>query len=52
MDESSELLRIAILAILAKAGRPLSAVEIAQELARLALEGRRIALRDTGERGH
>jgi len=52
MDESPELLRIAILAILANADRPLSAEEIAQELARLALEGRRVPLGGVRERGH
>ena len=52
VDAEPQPLRFAILIVLERAGRPLSAAEIADELARLALEGQRIALGSTRERGH
>ena len=51
-DDANDALRMAILAVLATRETPMTAREIADELARLALEGQRLALGDTRERGH
>jgi len=51
-DDGSDLLRLGILSVLATRETPMTAREIADELARLALEGQRIALGGTRERGH
>ena len=48
-DDAPDLLRMAILAILASHG-PMSAEEIVEELARLALEGQWLALSSERER--
>ena len=51
-DNAPDALRLAILAVLAARETPMTAQEIADELARLALEGQRLALSSGRERGH
>jgi hypothetical protein len=51
-DNAPDALRLAILAVLAARETPMTPKEIADELARLALEGQRIALGGAPERGH
>lgn len=50
-DDAPDVLRLAILQIMAEAGRPLSAEEVAEELARRALETLTV-LHDPHRRGH
>ena len=51
-DNAPDALRLAILAVLAARETPMTAREIADELARLALEGQRLPFGGTRERGH
>jgi hypothetical protein len=51
-DDANDTLRLAILTVLATREMPMTAQEIADELARLALEGQRLALSSGRERGH
>jgi repressor of nif and glnA expression len=51
-DDANDTLRLAILSVLATRETPMTAREIADELARLALEGQRIAFGEVRERGH
>ena len=51
-DDANDALRLAILAVLATREMPMTAEEIADEIARLALEGQQIALSSGRDRGH
>jgi hypothetical protein len=51
-DDANDALRLAILSVLATRETPMTAEEIADKLARLALEAQRDALRGTRERGY
>jgi Fe2+ or Zn2+ uptake regulation protein len=50
-DDANDALRLAILAVLATRETPMTAQEICDELARLALEGQRVTVGGTRERG-
>ena len=52
MDDDADLLRLAILTVLATRETPMTAEEIADDVARLVLEGQRLGLSSGRERGH
>ena len=51
-DDANDALRLAILSVLATRETPMTALEIADELARLALEGEPFTRAGARDRGH